>query len=527
MKNRLLVLSAIFMVVLIGCVKDNFDMTKVKGLPEYNPSLAAPLVTAELSLKNILDKNDNDIVQVDNEGFISLIFTDELFSSTAEEIMVLPNQSVTQNISPGIDAPSGLPSSPTITFEDTQKMTMSVGANQLKLIILKGGTFSLSGSSSINANINVDISIPSLTSNGIPFQQALVLTPNGSDNVSVDLNSYELDLTNGGTSVNELEINYTLSIEGTGQPVGAADEINFSLDITDMQFSEIQGNLDFSDATPQQDTVGISLFNVAAGLGDFSIVDPLIKLYSFNSFGASLEINFDKLEGINTISGINYDLVASGAVSNTEIISGPDITQKGQTIQDSILIEGNAVVNMIADQPKYLIYDLNVQAPNTDIFILDTSKLKFNTLVELPVHGTANGFTLIDTLGFDIAMEYVEKLTLTSKISNGFPLEFNMVCYALEDINGIWTVTDTANFFDESGLLAISGQLDAQGRVDSKAITEVNVELDEQSTQNFAQASRIIVKATGATTNAGGTNVKFYEDYSLEIKIGAIASIKL
>ncbi len=291
-------------------------------------------------------------------------------------------------------------------------------------------------------------------------------------------------------------------------------------------FQKLFGVVDLTNIAPEEDTVGITLFNGASGLGNFTLVDPKVKLYTKNSFGASLEANFLRMDGINTISGTTYDLISSGALPSPWTINGPTISQIGQTVEDSLVITGTEIINMINDQPKFFIYDVNAgaQAGGGQIFVLDTSKIEFDAEVNIPLHGTVKNFTLIDTLGLDLGMDAVVNLTLTSRIRNGFPIEFDVTFYALEWDGTNLILTDSA-YTGASTLLAESGVL-SNGRVIEMSETETDIVLDDSQTRNFSNASQMIIKAVASTANNGATNVKFYSDYNLEVKVGAIAEIK-
>jgi hypothetical protein len=142
------------------------------------------------------------------------------------------------------------------------------------------------------------------------------------------------------------------------------------------------------------------------------------------------------------------------------------------------------------------------------------------------MHGTIKNFTMIDTVGLDLGMDAVVNLTLTTRIRNGFPLEFDITFYSLEwdDVNNVYNLTDSA-YTGSNILVAESGSIDGSGRVTAKVETQTDIVMNETQTRNFANASRMIIKAVASTSNNGTTNVKFYNDYELEFKIGAIAEV--
>jgi hypothetical protein len=90
----LALLSVMLLFVLVSCVKNEYDLDKLSDSKWY-PTLAAPLIHSSLTMKNIIRDFDNTHIFVeDNENFIKLVYTGTVFSKTAEELIVIPNQSI-------------------------------------------------------------------------------------------------------------------------------------------------------------------------------------------------------------------------------------------------------------------------------------------------------------------------------------------------------------------------------------------------------------------------------------------------
>lgn len=521
MKKKFL-FAAFALALLGGCVKDSFKFDKLKK-SKYEPTVAAPLVFTTFKLADIIKQNESDLIHIDSEGFISLIYKSTLYSSTAEEMILLPNQTYNQTVAPGISGT--IANGNTQTYSETQTLTFSASPNQLDTMILKSGSLNINVSSDFNADIDILLTIPEATLNGVAFSQTINVSAFGTGSGNYSLAGYTFDLTKNGTTTNEFDVDYQLTLTGNGGTINASDQLNIDIELLNLNFSKLFGILDISNATPEEDTVEITLFNSAAGLGQFSIVDPMVRLYSHNSLGSTVEATFNRMEGINTISGQTYDLATSGSLPPVWTINGPSYSQIGESIDDSLIINGTDVIDMINDQPKYFVYDISASTPasNPQIFALDTSRITFDAEVELPMHGSMNQFTIIDTVGLDLGMDAVKSLILTSRIRNGFPVEFDITFYTLEWQGISLVLTDSA--YTSTDLLAASGVLDSDGRVSEKTETLANLELDESTTDNFASANYMIIKAVASTTNNGNTTVKFYDDYELEIKVGAIVEV--
>ena len=518
--------AAALILFIAGCVKDSFKLDKLKKTV-YSPTVAGPLVFTSLTLDKILKQNESDLINVDGDGFISLIYRSSLFSSTAEDLILISDQSYSQTISPGL-GPVPLPNGNTLNYPENQTLTFAAAPNQLDSIILKGGSLDITANSGFDATLDIVMTIPGATIGGIPFSQTINIAANSSDNSSFSLSNYKFDLTNGGTTTNEFQVVFDLTLTGNGGTINASDQLDIDLTISNLQFSKLFGVVDISNIAPQEDTVAITLFNSASGIGDFTLFNPQVRLYTENSFGTTIEASFNRMEGINTISGVTYDLSASGILPSPWTISGPTLSQMGQTIDDSLIIAGSDIVNMINDQPKFFIYDIGASTPSvaSQIFVLDTSSIKFDAEIELPMHGTIDNFTMIDTVGLDLGLDAIVNLTLRTRVRNGFPLEFDITFYSLDwdNVNNVYVLTDSA-YTGSNILVAESGLIDGSGRVTAQVESETDILLDEFQTRNFANANKMIIKAVASTTNNGTTNVKFYNDYELEFKIGAIAEV--
>ena len=97
--NTLLGLSAIFF---LGCEINSIvnDLYKIKE-PELNLELAAPIITGSFNLGDYIENiSDSITVYQDEEGVVVFEFEgSEISSDRADQIMSIPNQTFTENIS--------------------------------------------------------------------------------------------------------------------------------------------------------------------------------------------------------------------------------------------------------------------------------------------------------------------------------------------------------------------------------------------------------------------------------------------
>ena len=83
--SRLLII--LLLVPLASCIKsEDFDFDKLKEI-EWNPTLAVPLVSSDLSIMDMIKQpGDSSNFTVDGQGFVTLVYKDRLYSINPMEL---------------------------------------------------------------------------------------------------------------------------------------------------------------------------------------------------------------------------------------------------------------------------------------------------------------------------------------------------------------------------------------------------------------------------------------------------------
>jgi len=248
MNNKLLLILGI--TILIGCVKDKYTLDENFQVEGLDPSFALPLADVSLNLGNLEQELDADnFIFNENDQTFALVYSAELFSISAQELQSFGPQDYlfdyTLNAGEAA-AISALPSGSSTTLSETTPITFdAVNGEELDSIRFAGGNLALELNSTIPHDLDIVISIPSLTLNGIGLSENITLNYPGStpfsDNVTVDLTNYVLDLTNGGTDNNLFDVDLTATITSTGTPANAGDALDFEMTIDLSQFKAVHG----------------------------------------------------------------------------------------------------------------------------------------------------------------------------------------------------------------------------------------------------------------------------------------------
>lgn len=523
---------------LVGCVKDNFDLDRLEK-STLSPEIAVPLVYSSLSLSDILSNNAKSTVVVDSNHFCTLIYKGELFSQIAEDLYAIPDQNTYQTIALTQSQVNLLASAGSVSFTVTQVIDVTLSNNMhADSATFKEGTLNLVLNSDFLQNGNVTVSIPSIRKNGMALSQTVPFSYNdgnpfnvsspGNPSATFDLTGCTADFTNNGTSYNKLKVSYTVLFSGGGTAPTTANRLYLAPLMNDLKFKSLFGYFGQNQLAPDFDTVDISIFKNIYGLGAFTIVNPEIKFTLNNSFGLPVRANLTKFDGYTPTQG--YYALAQTGIPNPLPLNSPTVNQVGQSMQTSFtLTNANSnVFGIINNKPQQLVYKIdalsNPSGVNATNFVIDTSKISLDMEVNLPMYGTAKDFSVQDTFDFKFAnADKIETCMIRTSIVNGFPIDVQMQVYFTDEN---YNVLDSLLLPNQLVLAAASVNL-TNGAVNNAQQKTTDIVLDATKIMHLNQTKKILVRATATTLNGGNTNIKIYDFYKLDVKLGAIAKMRL
>ncbi len=519
--------ALLLLTIMFACKKVEFDKISSNA---WNPSLAVPLAKGEFSVYDILAKADsNDLVVIDQDGSLALVYTSEKTVLNASDIATLPDQNFNYSSTGsglGIPVVPFFSGTQTVNYSELITMSNPSGA-ELYEIDFKNGNMNINVSTTLMHDVKYTFTIPDLTENGTVVTRTINLVYSGAipqtGSATVTLNNGYADLTNGPAGHSELAVNVSVEVTGTGNPIFGTESIDFGVSLQNMQFDLIKAYFGTMNLFSKQDTIDINLFaNVTTG--NFQLTNPSIDLKFENSFGLPTQINFNT---IKTIEGTNdYPLTGFPGTLNLNSPSAPGLSAN-TTLSLNTTNTGN-MNNIFSSTPKKLVYDLNGtanplgQAVN---FVTDTSKLKLIGTLTLPLEGFGTGFMFKDTVAAaaNISADFVESALLRLNVDNGFPLEANLKIL-LVDQNYV-VLKDLTNGTQN---LIPPAPVNAAGKVISKANKITDFTIVEAEIPLLEQMKYIIFEVDCQTYQGNlGTIVKMYEEYKFNVKIGMMAKAKV
>ncbi|MCX8079849.1 MAG: hypothetical protein N3F09_01285 [Bacteroidia bacterium] len=538
-KNIAFACTAIILTI-ISCKKDrlNFDKFSTSNI---NPEYGAPLVNSELTIREILQKadKDNNIV-VDNTGFCTLVYRGLLFTSNAKDFIKIPNQTISPSIfdinsTTGLAAFNGAANG-TSFGPYTQNFTHTVLPTPPlidSVFCANGVQLNVNINNLIPANITLTLSSSSIIDLTTNQTFSKVITASTGTNVTYNLANHLLKL-NDGTNRSRLHLSYRVSFQKTGNATTGNENVSISLSLNNINFLKFIGflgnNFTHPQFAPYKDTVPISLFKSSDPTFTntiFSMVDPKFQIRFYNEIGANAELDLTKLDAYtpgpgntnlnpNTLSG-------SPVIQNVLVNKAHDFNAPVTT---SLAINKNNepnVVPFINSRPKNVIYEVNgVLNPNSTSsyirnFVTDTSKIRVDLDVIIPLWGNMKNLIFMDTSKVDLSdlnPQYIRKLTLRTYFENTFPFTMGTEIVFTDSLNNLLYT------FLPPGTVVIPGAVvNNNGIASQPTVFKKDYELPHSAIAIIKSAKKIRIRAFAETTNYP-QDIKVYDFQKLKVKIG-------
>lgn len=537
--NRLLII--LLLVPLASCIKsEDFDFDKLKEI-EWNPTLAVPLVSSDLSIMDMIKQTgDSSNFTVDGQGFVTLVYKDRLYSINPMEKFTIP--STTFSFSHTFSAAeanliaAGTPFS--LPFTQEIKLTPADSIRIDSLIYTKGD-FTVTITGNVTNNGSIALGIPNAKKNGVALNTTITPLTNGVN--SVDLSGYKFDLTKVAGKPSTFLLSATITIAQAPANTLSGKTITFNFAQHTDNIKSVSGYLGRFYLVDDKKTININLFNNAFKIGKFNLVNPYFVFTFHNSIGLPLNLRFSQLTGESSEDGSTISLVGNPGIPNPITIQTPlysDINPAVSTIRIDNVGTGGAISNLLnVLKPGSIIYNFysltnpdgiapgGIPATN---FLRDNSKLDIDVEFGLPLHGSVENFAIQDTFDFQFEdIEEVESMLIRTYIENEFPLEAKMQVI-FTDGNFVRLDSLVTSTVPSEQIIIPAGEVNLTTGVLTQAKTKTsNFLYPKARITKITGAQKILVKGilntTGASTN---TNIKIYNNYKMKVKIAAQAEIK-
>jgi hypothetical protein len=508
-------------IALYSCTVNSNDYN-VKGL-EANPTMALPLAYGNLSISDLLKKQDSSYIKTKPDGLVYLSYDQLLKSQDIRNLISIPNISsfnTPLSVPPGSYPPA---SNDIVSTTITKVVNMGITPEALTEISFKSGTLSYNMSMSPN-NPNFKyaalISIPEFVSKtgGAPLSQEV------SGTGTIQLSNYIFK----SATANKFNLTLTLIIKKTTNTVviGAGTNINVNVGFAGMDFDYIKGFFGDQTVTTTPQTLDIQAFGTTLSNGaTVSFAQPVVNLNVINDYGVPLEVSFLKLEARKQGSSLAMQTNPASPIS----INQPGTL--GTSATTSVAVSNvQALINFAPTQFYYQASGrINKGLVTGSNFMADTSKMRVQLHVEIPLYGKASNIVLADTVDVslsDVDQSKVESAALKALVTNELPLDASLQFY-LTDQN--YHVLDSLLSPTQTNIVKGSS-VTSSGDLQTAGVYDQLIDLDPAKVQKIFNAKKIIVKAkmnTSKDASGAQVDVKFKSTYKIDIKLGLQVKIKL
>jgi hypothetical protein len=518
MLRRLYTLMAVLaLATILSCVdQSDYQIDEI----DLTPSIALPLVTGSLAMSDLLEHIDATHVKVYPDGLVYFAYKETLETDNITDMFSIPDKSVSLSfLLPGVTLP---PTTQDFKSDSIIRIVdFGMGPEQIDEVKIKAGQVTYSTSivpSSSNLDYEIRVSLSTFKSAaGVSLNTAIKGTG------AIDLRDYVM-----GLDDNKFIMKAVLVIKkhSSSVTISPGTSINFSLGFRDIEFRHIKGF--FGEQTTTLAPGGIDLHNFGdmfEGAEVFA-AQPKLTISILNENGVPCLANFPILEARKEgAAPLKILLNPANPVS----LNFP--TLLGKTAATVISIAN--VNEIISYSPTSLHYQvsatINKGLTSGDNFVIDTSRVRMDFNVEVPMYGHASNIRLADTV--DLSLEEQEnseitKAALKLKIVNEMPLEGDVQFYLMnEDYDFLDKLLD-----DDQISILHGSEVDAEGEVTKAGVYDNSLELSQDKINNIFKAKHLIVEIvlrTSRTSSGAPQNVKFKADQAIGIDAGILADLKL
>jgi len=526
MKRKILLFSLFGLVLLIqSCIKDNdFEFDKIASA-NWSPDLAVPLIHSELSIQDIIGTTDSDIFSVDSNHLVSVIYRGNIYSMQGPDLLSMVDQND--------NTPFTVNSGDSLSLYNTNSVSKTIskivpfifpGGQLIDSLYFKTGALEIQINSTVPHSGILNVSIPEMFDNGLPFNFDIPFNAStGTQIIKIDSASLignSLDLSSTGIP-NVFHINYTVTFNNSNSPSTITNK-NFLVEsnFTNINFSSIFGNLGSTAMNLDEDSTQVTLFDNFQN-GELFFEDPKLTFTITNSIGMPVNAH---LASFYIITKAGTIIPISGGIPDPLPVNYP--TQAGQSATSSFTLDksNSNIQEIISESPQYFVYSLNATTNSPSVpfnFLTDSSQLKADIRIDLPIRGYASGFMIADTIDFALdRIEEIDSAAFRINIDNGFPASaYTQIYFA--DSN--YVVLDSM-LYNPSMLLLESASVDANGKVTQPTHKMADEIFGKAKLEHLYAAKKLLIISIIDTKDSPTSIIEIYDYYKMDVKIGIRAS---
>ncbi|MCX7986924.1 MAG: hypothetical protein N2662_08290 [Bacteroidales bacterium] len=528
---------------LVACVEKEYDFNKLSTEIVYDPKLAFTIGTMTVDLESLLSGyTDSSNIKVADDKTITVSIATNFRSVSAFESLPLPPQSMI--VIPGFVFPPTMPAGGVVSRDTIINIPVTFFEDaEIDSLLVKILSYSLNGTSTYSSAFSQELtlSLLDMKQGNMVYVENFSVSPfNNLTNLN-NAAGYMLRFRNITAGAGETRLYVRLTLRGSpGTPINPASSLNLTMQINQLDYKLVYGYIGQPYIMDIVDTFFIDFLGREFAK-NIEWKDPSITLYTTNSYVAPTDFF---VQSVKVVSYDNKELMTNP--DNSKIQNPKDIaypTLIGQVAKDSVICDRIGYSDMYnaieKEAPKYIIMHLKSKAnPHTKThgnIMSDTSSIRSQVVMRLPIKFRSSGFSQTDTMDFELSKLATGgdstnsnvKVTMKSMLfriasSNSMPIDMRLQVYFVDEN---YQILDSL-YKDSAGdnLIIKSGTIDPNtGRVSVPRLWKKDVIFDENQLKKLENTKHVIFRLTGITYDYANTKpyVTFFADDKLSITFAA------
>jgi len=502
---------------------------------KFNPELALPLINSDLSLADLVKRVNTDLIYEDDNQLLHAIYRGELLTIEAQDFVVIDDQVADLAIGFSQSEVDQVINNGSLKLNFSGTIDYNINNVEIDSMLTKICRSLMTLTSQLQHDVDVKVTFPDVQKAG----QSLVLQASSNYSgslpntvsTSANLEGYMFDMTQTAKGYSQVKLQLEININKNGaNPMSTSDSIRFKAGFYFNEFQVLWGDIGYKDISPNADTISLNIFN-SSDNGSFTITDPRVKIFVYNSFGIPILARVNELGAHIPSQGGDVELTG---IPDPLPIPVPTAAQMGQTLVDSVVMNNSNsnLSTLINNRPERFYYDFKAEInpagqPHSRNFIMDTSQLRIGVDIDIPLDITAKDFGLEKEQEFEMEVETIDELEyaiIRLALNNSFPMEFAFQVIFLDSMG-----VAIDSLVNEEHLVIAGGEIDANGEIIAPGNTVHDFRIDQARLDNMSKAKKVLLKAKVTTPSYQGSQVpvKFYSYHKLGFKMGIQLKAKI
>jgi len=424
--DLIIFISAVLFIT--SCIKETYDPSKISTRYEIGTSLSLPIAYGTLTINNLIPTNDT--LRKDGDSIRLVVQMDSIYSLNAGEILTVN----AGDIGTGIHATFFPPIIPPYRFDSVANQLISIPGRpdiELHHITFKSGSMIYSIQNTIRQPIIFVLGMPNTKKNNVVITDTLRVAAHTTGTGTIDLTNAVSDLTVGGTTVNNLAMNYSIEVDTTGWDGNGftlADQVvyNFDFNTTEVKSADgYFGKVQFNKDSSMNLGIGNGKF-FKRFQGGFNLSQASLNLTYINSIGVPVNLT------LNLSANTNAGTATAGGTKPLVLpanINAPPV--------DSVIVfdkNDNIDKIFVFPFPNTIDYHLIAKVnPNgktsTSNFITNQSALKFGIKIDIPLAIRSDSLIFADSIKLNtnlLGKLDINYLKLHFAFKNEFPFNIKI-----------------------------------------------------------------------------------------------------